>query len=376
MKRTSIVTTTINNPNFIKKYIDNFKKHYVKREDFVFIIVGDNKTPHKLFNKKVKKLSSDYDIEYWSPTIQKIWIKSHFGNKSLKGIIPENNPRRRNFGYLRALELDSDYTITIDDDNIPIKGDWLNDHLESFSDKQAYPIVRSNNRIVNPCRILRCNQPIVYFRGYPISEIFSDSFTILKDMKNSNPVKLNLGLWFNKPDVDAYTNIIYPDLESESNYYFKVALQQNNFMPINTQNTSFTKEISPIFWNLYMRKVHNLQLNRFDDIWGGLFTLKLILRNNCTATFGSPFANHDRNIHSFNKDLRTEFVGITVNSRIWNYVMCMEIGSRNYIDGYLEIADWFDKAKLFSDNKLNKFIKDMSNAMRTWIDLVDVIHST
>jgi len=367
--KVSIVTTSINPPTFLDSYINNFKKYKVPVKDITFIVVGDKKTPHKLYRKEF-----DYNVEYWSPYKQKKWLsKVYPKRRGIKSIMPENSPRRRNFGYLRAIELGSDYTIVIDDDNLPsMEHDWFKWHLYSFKDKR-FRVVSSANRIVNPMRLLRRYAFITYSRGYPISEIFSDTFLPSYTENNNRKVMLNLGLWLDKPDVDAYTNIIYPDLITTNLLFHGFALDRDNYIPINTQNTAFKKEISPIFWNLYQEKLYDIPSDRYDDIWTGLFVNRLINKLNHTITFGQPCSIHKRNVHDFNKDLMVEFTGICMNSKMWEYIMNLDIQSKDYVDGYLEIADNLEKVKLFEFSTVNKFIKTLAKKMRLWVNLVEKV---
>jgi hypothetical protein len=133
MKRqVSIVTTTVNVPYFIENYLKNFEKYQVDYNNVTFVIVGDLKSPSQEIRRYLKEFSSKLAVEYWDVKDQKNWMIRTFGNKAEKceSIIPYNSVRRRNIGYLRALELDSDVIITIDDDNYHGDSNWLSEHLD------------------------------------------------------------------------------------------------------------------------------------------------------------------------------------------------------------------------------------------------------
>lgn len=361
MKKISIITTTIHPLNFLLEYIDNFIKFDVL-DNLTFIVVGDNKTP--LFHED--KISDI--VEYWSPKAQDEWLKKCFLGKLelIKDLlVPENDMRRRNFGYLRAIELDSDIVITIDDDNFPLKDrSWLDLHVNGLTYYNHR--IGSKNRIINPCQFLTLNHPGVYSRGYPLSAYYSNDISYPSGRSKS---VLNLGLWTNKPDVDSYTNLLYPDLSSEGyigNLHFCFSTSADNYFPVNTQNTSFKKELS-IFHNLYMEPS---LIHRYDDVWIGLIVQRLMHKMDDSASFGLPIVEHRRNIHNYVKDFHTEFNGIVLNDRIWKSIMNMPIESKSYKDGFLEIASHLPK--IFEDNRwFWGFFNKMKDSMELWIELIE-----
>lgn len=364
MKKISIVTTTIHKPTFIRQYFENFQKFNMKLENINFIIVGDNKTPKNLvIDRPYNDLSN---VEYWKPKDQDEWLNKQFPGKLKKIkrlIIPENDMRRRNFGYLRAIELNSDIVITIDDDNFPIQeSNWLEEHIRGL--KYSRRKIKSDNQIINPCEFLKTNKLDLYSRGYPLSEYY---FSVpIRESGRSKSI-LNMGLWKNKPDVDSFTNILYPNLYSEGFYgHCWYSLAKDNYFPVNTQNTSFRKELS-IFHNLYMNKA---LFHRFDDIWIGLFTQKLMHKMGDSASFGKPLVEHRRNTHDYVKDLHVEFMGIALNNKMWKTILELNIESKTYRDGFLEIAHTLPI--IFNKNILiEKFFIMMKESMELWIELIE-----
>lgn len=368
--KVAIVTTTINLPTFLDRYFRNFNKYDVNPDRVVFIIVGDEKTNPDA--KKYAQMYTEYPVEFWDVYDQRIWLKDTFpkmGKKILEAI-PFNSVRRRNFGYLRAMEIGADITITIDDDNLPTDDvNWLESHLEPFK-RRDFPLVSSANRIVNPCQLLKFENRLIYSRGYPISEIGKDSFTVAKT--NEKPVCLNMGLWYNKPDVDAYTNIIYPDLISNGMYNGeadKVAIYENNYFPINTQNTAFLTKFTPIFYVLKMDSMINgLKIDRYDDIWSGWMLQKIMHKFGYTATFGTPLSYHDRNSHNYSKDLSCEFIGIALNLLIFDAIDKCNITASTISEAYLQLADAIDNV-IVNNYEMKEYLSKLADSMRTWIKL-------
>jgi hypothetical protein len=377
----AIITTTINVPYFLESFIQNIDSCAIDYGKLVFIIIGDLKSPHDEIKRYIKKLNPSFVIEYWDIEHQKKWISKTFGKEGIEKIefaIPYNSIRRRNLGYLRALELGSDVIVTIDDDNYPESSNWLLEHLNALYDNSTLPTVSSKNKIINPCRILKFNYPNlrIYSRGYPFSELFCDTFDV--EFRSEGRVALNLGLWTKSPDVDAYTNILFPNLESlgiGDEFQKEYALAPNNYMPINTQNTAFIRELTPAFYDVLMdTPISGTRIDRYDDVWAGLFALKLIHKLNYRATFGIPLTVHRRNKHDYISDLKSELVGMSLNNVVHKIVMNVDIQSKNFIDGYLELAHILvnEIRKFITDEETLSYFSRLTEAMKIWIDLVEV----
>ncbi len=378
----AIVTTTINIPLFLESYIRNFEQFPVDGDKITFIIIGDLKSPHQKIKDYIQKLVPSFTIEYWDVESQKKWISETFGGRvaveKIEAAIPYNSIRRRNLGYLRALELGADVVVSVDDDNYAEDSNWLHEHLSILRATDPLPTVSSKNRIVNPCHILRFNYPNVqiYSRGYPSSKLFSDTFDV--EARSGGKVALNLGLWTRSPDVDAYTNILYPDLESlgiKEEFHKRYALALNNYMPINTQNTAFIRELAPAFYDVLMdTSVFGARIDRYDDVWAGFFALRLIHKLNYRATFGIPLTVHRRNKHDYISDLKSELIGMSLNNVVHEIVMNSEIEAKSFIDGYLELAQILTReiGKFVTNCEILKFFSRLAEAMETWIRLVEV----
>ena len=377
-KTVSIVTTTINIPYFLESYNQRLESCFSDNE-LVFIIIGDLRSPHKAIKEYVQRIASRLTIEYWDVESQKKWISETFGNQAEKveRVIPYNSIRRRNLGYLRALQLGSDFIITIDDDNYLGSTNWLSEHLSAlYTTIEVLPTVSSKNEVVNPCHILRFNDSNlrIYQRGYPFSKLFCDTFDV--EFRNGGRVALNMGLWTASPDVDAYTNILYPGLESlgiKEGFQRRYALAPNNYMPVNTQNTSFVRELAPAFYDVLMDStIRNIRLDRYDDIWAGLFALKLIHKLGYRATFGVPLTEHRRNKHDYVSDLRSELIGMSFNNLLHEIVMKADVYSKSFADGYLELADIImnESKRYVNDEEMLGYVLKLSEAMRIWVNLV------
>jgi len=357
----SIVTTSIHGPQFIQEYCKNLKEHN-HEEEINFIVIGDNKTPEDKW-----KIDFDYSVKFWSLYHQKEWFNSN-KIENLVRFFPENNPRRRNFGYIQALLNNPDIIISIDDDNLP-DGDWLSGHINALKSTHLESI--SSNNIINPCEILDTNHKI-FSRGYPISEISIASFGYSPKRKIFKEPVVNLGLWSKSPDVDCLLNLVYPDIESKG---IEVGLPRNfstnQYLPLNTQNISFKREIAPIFWNVYMKDLFGLPFDRYDDIWNGLFINKICNHLGLPISFGDPISIHDRNVHNLIKDLQIEYIGILLNSKLWKYVMNLQLKESDIIGSYLELSNFIVKQEIFFNSELKKYFKELGESMKLWILILE-----
>jgi len=120
-------------------------------------------------------------------------------------------------------------------------------------------------------------------------------------------------------------------------------------------------------------EIHGIPINRYDDIWAGLFTLKLIHRIGDSATFGSPLTVYKRNKHDYVSDFKSELWGVVLNDRAWDTVINIDINSRNYIDGYIELVDEFSMEirKVVNNYEVLEYFDKMHKASRIWVSLCE-----
>ena len=276
-----------------------------------------------------------------------------------------------------ALEKGAEVIITIDDDNFAGKGNWYFEHLNSFFSSKI-PVVRSKNTLINPCNILKFNYPSarVYSRGFPLEGIFADTFEIKKSRKGK--VVLNMGLWYESPDVDAFTNLIYPGLKSLGikTKIKKYKVERGNYIPINTQNTAFLREATPACYAVLMdTQMYGVKIDRYDDIWFGFFLTKIAHRLKHDITFGTPLTLHIRNKHDYVKDFRKELFGMIVNSRVFEIVKNCELDCVDYFDGYIQLAEKLNTEirEKIKDSKMMKYFNKLSKAMKIWVEVVEKV---
>ncbi len=369
------VTTTINLPEVLFEFQKNLSEndHY----DVNFIVIGDNKTPYWVSQFCSEENFDWLRVEYWSPKDQKEWLSGLNTDTSL--IIPENDIRRRNIGFLLALQGGADVIVSLDDDNYPISGsDWLGTLNRAMEPKDGYNEVSSKNNFINPCNILVYGNEYVYSRGYPLNYWYTDSFSSYIT-PGKKKVIMHQMLWTNKPDVDAVSNLIYPNLKTcgfvaPSGFVGPIepmlVAQEGQYFPVDTQSLAFSKELS-VFHALYQEPLFGLPSHRYDDIWAGLFCQKLANKFGDGYSFGAPLVEHRRNTHDYIRDLQTEYIGMVLNSKMWKFIQDLDIQSQTYKSGFLEIADALPGGFKEYDPRVRGYIQNLSKSIRCWVELLE-----
>jgi hypothetical protein len=368
MNSTAIVLTTINIPtSLLMGYIENFKKY--KHDNTAFIVIGDLKTPNEpneLLVNDINKIG--FHAEYWDIDKQNIWLNKF---QRLSNIMPYNSDTRRNIGYLRAVELGAETIISIDDDNFAGDDDFINWHNivgETMDLKTAF----SENLWFNSCSLLDFNPPgEIYARGFPYDKRWQNNTHFNNE---EGKIMLNMGLWENEPDVDAITrlnkSVVSIGMKSDD----QIMLGNGIFTPINTQNTAFHRELLPCFYCVLMgAKIDGNIIDRYGDIWGGLFVKMCMDKMGHRVAIGNPMVKHIRNKHDLFKDLRFELWGMILTQFLVSTLSSVKLTKNNYTDLYLELAQIIGSADIYSHQDVRNYFKQLSIAMEIWVESCDLI---
>lgn len=365
----AFVLTTIGVPNLLKGYAQNAKEY--NHKDVGFIVIGDNKTPHGAVRSLLQEVEKEgFIAEYWDVERQKSWLKDF---PKLDRIVPYNSDNRRNIGFLIAAQEGAEIIISLDDDNYVISGDYISSH-KIVGNKVELETVSSTNNWFNPCSMLKTEpQRPIYSRGFPYSKRWGDR--IVKE-RSSGRIVINLGLWLGDPDVDAVTNLNekVKVLGFKEGSPKRIMLAPNTFAPINTQNTAFHRDILPCFYYVMMgEEIHGMKIDRYGDVWAGLFAKKVIDQMGDWAALGEPLTNHRRNPHDLLKDLTCEFWGMLLNEDLTSKVESIHLIQKTYPNAYLELAQKLETGNISSYQTLNKFIKKITSAIKVWVETCDRI---
>jgi len=297
-----VVSTTINGE---KGYLP-FDRLAAKSKfsEVIFVIAGD--TSSKPFDTKKFKCK----VEYLSPKDQERF--------AISKLIGWRSQRRRNTALLRAVELDPDFILTIDDDNIPPK-DYFDKWYKILTEKAtkvAVPTVKVKHAHWHNY-LKTANGPIeMYVRGFPMPFLWQNATAVKKAKKPIDPKQIGIfqGISLGDPDIDGRTRLVYPKrlpLTSvrEKNYCLK-----NIWSPYNTQNTVLARALFPVafMWPF---------ASRMDDIFASFMWQKVLFNNNMYAHVGDAVNKQDRGIHKtrnvYKDDFLEELEGHVHGHEVW-----------------------------------------------------------
>jgi len=338
--KTTIVTTTINIPHFLKDYESN-AQHY--NHDVNFVVVGDVKSllgtssfcrtiTNCVFLNLVKQ--ADYLRRF----------------SKLAEHLPVNSVERRNVGMLWAYEEGADIIITLDDDNLATTNDMIGAH-EVVGTSPELPTYESSSGWFNVCSILEEKHGVeFYHRGYSPAHRWENS-RISSNRATSNIV-VNAGLWLDNPDVDAITRLERTPCVTgyKPGHPATIALALGTWSPFNCQNTALARKVLPA----YFLSPH---IGRHSDIFASYVIARLTEYFQDGISFGDPLVFHARNPHDLWKDLDAEREGMRLTDSFCTALRNTPIHAVNYHEGFGQIitglTDWM------KENKQEKIIEGM-----------------
>jgi hypothetical protein len=283
-------------------------------------------------------------------------------------LLPLNSDQRRNIGYLKAVEQGAEVVVALDDDNFVGEDDWYLGH-SVVGTRVSLPSIASASRWFNPCRMMDTSPPgrPLYPRGHPYSRRHLADDVLRQ--QSSGRVVLNGGLWLGEPDVDSLTRLTEPVRCTRLNEQ-RVMLAPGTWAAINTQNTAFHRDLLPVFYYVPITGyLGGIIVERYGDIWAGLFCRKAIDHLDDRVTYGWPACDHRRNFHILLKDLQLEFWSILITEALWEKLYDWKLTASSYADCYIELADHLEAAE-WPELPLGKEIKayfgQMAAAMRVW----------
>lgn len=339
----------------------------------ILIIDEGNESVRKLN----EKLLSNVPHEYYGPKERAKWFKDRFGKsyqKYLK-IVPERCHAEVSFGFLKAYEEGATVILEVDDD-VSLSSGFIEVHVDNLFSENGITVSASGkwyNTIEN--LTLNVNQKI-FPRGHPYDPTCRSEDYAWTDDGGSCVV--NMGLWKGQPDLDALTILYHGGLdgkctiESRGHKREKIILGKGTYFGLCSMNTSFLPKIVPAFYQLYM----NFNgIDRFDDIWSGVFLKKIADHLGDRLCLGKPSGTHIKRGRSIFKDLQKEIKGLEMNEHVWKICDAAELTAKSYADCYLELADCIDKnlEKLARLPENVKFWQVQIENMRKWVDVTDKI---
>lgn len=322
--KTFLVIPTIRNLSFLKSWKNEFTPCHL-------VVIEDNdektvKTDHLNFASVNHLTHKD--------------IEKDFGKDSW--IFSRKNAGIRCYGFWKAYKAGADVIITLDDDCYPAEGDFVKKHLENLEQKMSigwqstYP-----------------NSKWMFTRGFPYKN------------RNIYPVMISHGLWSGALDLDAKTEIKLQKVLSEKAYPpLTQFIPFGFFYPMCSMNFAFKREVLPIMFFPMMGlnpKGKSWGYDRYDDIWAGLFSKKIMDHLKMGVVSGSPFINHKK--ASITKHNRMkELKGMEINEILWKSVDRVILTKNSPKLCYIELANKIKFPK-------GEYFKKLKEAMIVWANL-------
>ncbi len=295
-----LVIPTIRNLNFLKSWAGEFK-------NLSLVVVEDH--PVKQIRIPDKNFAAVYHY-CWEN------IDSDMGKNSW--IFSRHNSGIRSYGFLKAYELGASRIITLDDDCYPEEDDFTAKHLSNLEFKipggwiNTYP-----------------DPKWMYTRGIPYS------------VRGKIKTVISHGLWCGAIDLDAKTEIRLPKLLNENCYPpTRNIIPFNYFYPMCSMNLAFRREITPLMYFPTMGKDQGGKAwpyDRYDDIWAGLFSKKVIDHLGLGVISGSPIIRH-RKASMPHTNHQKEKLGMVINEHLWKEVGRVRLTKKTAKDCYVELA--------------------------------------
>lgn len=366
-RRIDVVMTTVGDAaEFFAAYEKAAAGHRVR-----LVVIPDRKTPEELFANCARARAAGLDV--LCPTVaEQDELLARAGARTL---VPYDSDNRRNIGYLLSLGSDAELLISVDDDNFPADDDFFDRHSVVAAGVHDVRVVDAASGWWNPCDMLEVEPMPVYPRGFPYRHRAPAPTPVAETVRPVD-VRVNAGLWLGDPDVDAITRIaVQPRvlrlLAPEA------VLGESTWAPVNSQNTAVHRDAVPAYYFPRMGYRHHGQpIDRYADIFSGLFLQACAKHLGHGIRFGSPVSTHDRNVHRLLQDLRQELTAIEMLEDLLEWLVSCRLDGSTYRAAYESLAHQLhDAAEGLSGPwwtpDLRGFLHEMAYLMRQWLHVAD-----
>ena len=258
-------------------------------------------------------------------------------------IIPRGTSAIRSFGLYKAWKEESDIIITIDNDCYPDrnKNYFIKGHLKALNSNATLGWVDSTPKGF----LEKGTMP----RGYPYN------------IRESNPIGLNHGLWSRVPDYDAACMLLHPKYRTKPvSSNISLVMAQHNFYPMCGMNIAFKHKVAPLMYFGLFGKEYGF--DHFDDIWCGIFSKKIMDHIGYAVRSGYPSIEHRKQSNAF-VNFQKQAGGIGWNECIWK--AAQEVKLSDETDVKILYKELIEKIK-FPDND---YFKKVKKATLLWLEL-------
>jgi len=355
--KTCIIIPSIRRFEHWSKYARNFWKY--GHEPDIFVIdeeYGEARDANRaLMGGKVEFFGLEERVKW-------------FVDRGLQNsVIPPKAHSETSFGLLLAYELgEYDMVVFLDDDTYPRGSDYLGTHWKALNNVEK--VISSDAKWINVTGSY-------YPRGFPYGERYNPTRLAHERTEQPSEVVLNQGLWTKVPDMNAIDILARGGLDGRTHENVKVdgnpVVDYGNYVTVCSMNLAFRPDIIPAFYQLYQSREAPYGIDRFDDIWSGLFLKKILDHLGKGMSYGYPTCVHDKYPRDVFRDVRAEMEGLIINEVLWKVVDEIRLTESDYLNCYRELAT---KLFMYSDRfHLPDYIEYMAKKMVRWAKLIEKI---
>lgn len=351
MRKGLVIIPSIRELKYWKEYEQNASRHEYSLKNIDVLVIDENPINRKV-NSKILE-----NVNHWFYGFDEriAWLNDR--NLPID-IIPLRCHAETSFGLLWAYKKDYDYIIFMDDDTAPTSDDYFRGHINQLFDHREKQFNYCANKW---CNLIGGNR---FPRGFPYSERSPERPIIWQENIYVNAV-MNQGLWCNQLDLNAAD--ILPNVNglttpaAYANIYPNAIINPNTYITICSMNLSFKPEIIPAFYQLPM---NSQGIDRFDDIWSGVFIKKIADHLGQYISNGAPLCDHRKVPRSTFKDLKAEAYGLEINEELWKIVDNIRLEGTDWKECYRELANDLSMEK-------HEYFTFLGESMEDWISVIE-----
>lgn len=369
-----VVTASIRKLDNLKSLLQKFNNEDLEKRHIHVIVLDEVDGVVRKYNRRIMSLFEN--VRFFGKNERRDWFKSRFGFafRKYESVIPERCHAETSFGFIVAYEEGADVVIELDDDVAPHGRYDLGWHMRNLSNNDGVTVSAKEKWYNTLENLMLSKEMRVFPRGHPY-----DKECRLEEYEWTNSSSicvLNMGLWWGEPDLDALTIIYHGglngscSLKSRGLKREKVIVDEGTYFALCSMNTAFSSRIIPAFYQLYM---NHLGIDRFDDIWSGLFLKKIVDHMNEKVSLGAPLLIHKKARRNSFSDLRKEMEGMNLNERLWLVVDDMSLSGSSYLDAYMSLTENLSAAvpSIVKTRAQRDFLELQVEKMQMWARLVD-----
>jgi hypothetical protein len=280
--KTALITTTINVPRVLSLY-----RAHDSDVRFFVALEKSARDETKAFCERLGNCQWVYGDEY-----------------KCSELIGWRTISRRNIALLEALKWGADLIVSIDDDNIPLDDLYFRyfERVLLYPKNGTFDGIKVGSGWFDPGSLQFPSDGVdpVCQRGFPQSQrLGCATFSPVTGAK----IGIAQGMVLGDSDMPAVDRISrrYPIVHQVSELLRAgiVTDPRETYVPINSQNIAFLRELAPSFLMVP-------SFGRYDDIYAGLIAQRVMRERGLFVHYGQSFVWQQRNPHNLLKDLAAE----------------------------------------------------------------------